>query len=60
MYSLAARNSYRTPITSASVLETLLEPPKMSSGPLAGSLAGNVSSTGSSDSLRSPEGKFFI
>uniref|UniRef100_A0A1L8DTG1 Putative e3 ubiquitin-protein ligase trim37 n=1 Tax=Nyssomyia neivai TaxID=330878 RepID=A0A1L8DTG1_9DIPT len=36
------RSSYRQPITSASVLETLLEPPKMSSGPLVSNLAMNI------------------
>lgn len=39
---LGARTSYRTPITSASVLETLLEPPKLSAGPLASALVGSV------------------
>ncbi|XP_059614605.1 E3 ubiquitin-protein ligase TRIM37-like [Phlebotomus argentipes] len=38
------RSSYRQPITSASVLETLLEPPKMSSGPLASNLVMSVRS----------------
>ncbi|XP_055686310.1 E3 ubiquitin-protein ligase TRIM37-like isoform X2 [Lutzomyia longipalpis] len=38
------RTSYRQPITSASVLETLLEPPKMSSGPLVSNLAMNIQS----------------
>lgn len=57
---LATRNRYRTPITSASVLETLLEPPKTSSTAtlLAKTfLAGGSSSSESSstESLRSTE-----
>jgi len=55
---LASRSSYRQPITSASVLETLLEPPKMNAEPLGSSLSGNISST-SSESLRTPEGSYF-
>ncbi|XP_055702147.1 E3 ubiquitin-protein ligase TRIM37-like isoform X3 [Phlebotomus papatasi] len=48
------RSSYRQPITSASVLETLLEPPKMSSGPLANNLAiqSNDADLSENDALR--------
>lgn len=57
---LVARSRYRTPITSASVLETLLEPPKSNSSAslLAKTfLPGDSSSSGSSstESLRSTE-----
>ncbi|GAB0094626.1 E3 ubiquitin-protein ligase TRIM37-like [Sergentomyia squamirostris] len=43
--SNGTRTSYRQPITSASVLETLLEPPKMSTGTLAGNLTMRVQSS---------------
>lgn len=55
----SARSSYRQPVTSASVLETLLEPPKISAGGyLTASLAKSSNNNNSSpDVLRSPDGE---
>lgn len=44
----SGRSSYRQPVTSASVLETLLEPPKMTSDPLGVGTSNDV--------LRTPDG----
>lgn len=53
----AARSSYRQPIPSASVFETLTERPNISSTPLNSSSLTSNEISNTADLLRTPEGK---